>query len=310
MTAVGADRPAVTIFCGLDLDKVRVFNKNIFPLIAASVFMVSCGSDSSSSRSQASSETTSISEVTTVSAESNNSAAESSDPTADSSHRADPPPLPDGLPLSKEEIYDFFSRSAFVGTSIGRDRKQYYDSFGEDYLGSPVMLVKGSYAFYSDEGRRGADLQVEYNGTPAPARECIKKCGAKYVFLNVGVNDIFHSDKWEPVVDEYKRYIQGIRDLSPDTVIFIESLTPICEQGQIALLTNETLDKFNACMKEYAESQNDMYYIDVSTPLKNDRGALKDEYSRDNYIHLTDEAYRIWTETVIRFVCDYMESQK
>ena len=155
-----------------------------------------------------------------------------------------------------------------------------------------------SAAFYSDEGRRGADLQVEYNGTPAPARECIKKCGAKYVFLNVGVNDIFHSDKWEPVVDEYKRYIKGIRDLSPDTVIFIESLTPICEQGQIALLTNETLDKFNACMKEYAESQ------------KNDRGALKDEYSRDNYIHLTDEAYRIWTETVIRFVCDYMVSQK
>lgn len=210
--------------------------------------------------------------------------------------------------VTDEDVYRLFSQSVMIGTSIGRDRAAYYDSMGEGYLGSPVMLVKGSYSFISDEGRKGEDLMVSYNGKAAPARECVKACGAKYVFVNVGANDIYHSIDPLNTDKDYKKYIEGILELSPDAVIFIESLTPITEDGQIQQFTNETLDHYNARMKEYADSHEGIYYIDVSTPMKNDNNALRTELSRDNYIHLTDEAYRIWTETEIEYIREYLRT--
>lgn len=210
--------------------------------------------------------------------------------------------------VTDEDVYRLFSQSVMIGTSIGRDRAAYYDSMGEGYLGSPVMLVKGSYSFISDEGRKGEDLMVSYNGKSAPARECVKACGAKYVFVNVGANDIYHSEDPLNADKDYKKYIEGILELSPDAVIFIESLTPITEDGQIQQFTNETLDHYNAKMKEYADSHEGIYYIDVSTPMKNENNALRVELSRDNYIHLTDEAYRIWTETEIEYIREYLRT--
>ena len=44
-----------------------------------------------------------------------------------------------------------------------------------------------------------------------------------------------------------------------------------------------------------------MYFIDVGSKLLDKKGHLKRKYASDNYVHLTDSAYKIWTEEMIKY---------
>ena len=55
-------------------------------------------------------------------------------------------------------------------------------------------------------------------------------------------------------------------------------------------------------MMEYANSQADVYYIDISTPLTDSDGNLKQSYSSDGYVHLNIEGYGVWVNRVVDYV--------
>ena len=55
-------------------------------------------------------------------------------------------------------------------------------------------------------------------------------------------------------------------------------------------------------MMEYANTQNDVYYIDISTPLMDGEGNLKQSYSSDGYVHLNIEGYSVWVNRVVDYV--------
>lgn len=209
-----------------------------------------------------------------------------------------------GTALTQEQINEFFSKSGFIGTSIGEGQKYYFQSKGSGYLGDPVMMVKGCYGLYNDEGRRGDEYQISYNGVKAPARICVKNSGVESVFINVGTNDMY--GRYDEVFEMYKKYLEGIRQENPNVLMFVEAMTPIFAEGQRGNLTNENVDGLNRMLAEYCEGQADMYFIDVATPLKNPQGALAEDYSSDHYVHLTFPAYEVWTNTLISYVSDLM----
>ena len=55
-------------------------------------------------------------------------------------------------------------------------------------------------------------------------------------------------------------------------------------------------------MKTYADSKSNVFYIDISTPLKDSDGNMKKSYSSDGYVHLNMKGYKAWVDTVVEYV--------
>ncbi len=202
--------------------------------------------------------------------------------------------------IPQAELDEYFGSSVFVGCSLGVGHQLYLESQGENYLGGPLYLALSSYGIYNDGGINGSDYQLSYNGKTAPVKELLKDTGAKAVFINLGTNDMYGDA--EGVGETFKEYIAGIREENPDMLIYIEALTPVYIGSETEYLNNENVDKLNSILKEYCDSNPDMYYIDINSIMKNDAGGLKDEYTSDSYVHLTNEANEAWTKKVVNFV--------
>lgn len=200
--------------------------------------------------------------------------------------------------VTKKQRDGFYKRSAFVGSSIGLGQKYYFNRQGKNYLGSPKMLVKGCYSFYNDK-HRVSKWMITYKGKNMQAREAIKAAKVKRVFISMGTND-FVGDA-NKVYKDYVDYLKGIRKMNPTVVIFIESTTSVSAARQGKYLNSRNIAKLNKLMAEYCKKNKDMYFIDVSSKLNDKNGHLKRKYASDNYVHLTDSAYKIWTNQMIKY---------
>ncbi|MBR1750200.1 MAG: Ig-like domain-containing protein [Ruminococcus sp.] len=204
------------------------------------------------------------------------------------------------ITITQSQIDDFFGSSGFIGSSIGVGQKSYFASKGYNYLGHPTMMVVGCYAFHNDNGSNGSTYQISYGGYTGPARYVVKRSGVKRLFINMGTNDMFGSAGF--VFDNYVSYINGIRSENPGLPIYIEAMTPVYTAGEKTFLNNANVNALNAKLYEWCKDKQDIYYIDVNTPLKAGTSSLPSYYSSDNYVHLTNAAYAVWTDTLIEYV--------
>jgi len=201
--------------------------------------------------------------------------------------------------ISQKERNAYFSKSAFIGNSIGKGLKIYFDSKGKGFLGNPLMLVQGCYSFANDS-RQGSEYQLTYKGKKMKAKDAIAASKVKQVFINMGTNDL-----WKPsaqTYSDYVKYLKGIRKKNPDVVIFIEGTTPMCSSKSKKYLNNTAIKDLNKRMEQYCGKHKDMYYVDISKGMTTDNGELQPKYSSDGYVHMTMEGYKIWTDNLTAYV--------
>lgn len=193
----------------------------------------------------------------------------------------------------------FYGESAFIGNSIGLGQKAYFENQGAGFLGDPLMLVTGSYSFNNDTGVNGATYMLSLNGSPMRAKEAVAQSGVPRVFIFMGTNDCFGDANY--VFEHYVDYVEGIKQESPDVVIFIESTTGVTAANQGTYLNSKTIRELNEKMKAYCDEHKDMYFVDIGSKLLDANGYLKSEYSTDNYVHLNMSAFEIWTNELIAY---------
>lgn len=210
--------------------------------------------------------------------------------------------------ITSKQVNSYFSKAAFIGNSIGVGHRMYFDSMGKGYLGGPTMLVKGCYSFANDKSTTNNKYKLTYKGKTLRAKDAIARCGAKRVFINMGTNDMYSSAK--ATYEQYVEYIKGIRAKNPKVDIFIESMTPVYYKGCKGNLNNKNVNELNRLLEKYCKGQKNIYYIDISTKMKDSHGGLKKEYTSDSYVHMTMAGYRVWTEQVVAYVKKLMINER
>ena len=208
-------------------------------------------------------------------------------------------PSKDGK-LTDFSVNDIFSKSLFIGNSTSEGLVSYFNSKGKDYLGGPSVAAKVSYTFNSDKSKLSGYM-LTHNGNEYQAKALVKKLGSKYAFIMMGTNDLMGTSA-SSVAKKYKTYIEGIQKENPGVVIFIQSTTPRRGTSQLKNLTNEKIDELNKQMKKYADSKPEVFYIDISTALKDSDGNMKSSYSSDGYVHLNKKGYKTWVNTVVDYI--------
>ena len=191
---------------------------------------------------------------------------------------------------------DFFDDAAFIGDSITLGLRNFCTQYG--WLGDATFLCQGSY---SVDHAVNNTMYIRFRGENMTPQQALAVCGAKKVFILLGMNDIAlygvdeSLEKWEILVG-------NIRETCPDIEIYIQSGTPIYTAGQIGGLNNQRMDQYNERLKTFAE-ENNCIYLDVGTAMKDESNGLAYSYASDNYVHLTLPACKLWAEQLKNYLC-------
>ncbi len=89
----------------------------------------------------------------------------------------------------------------------------------------------------------------------------------------------------------YTKLVVQIQKASPRTKIVLQSIFPVT--AACPSLSNQQIDTANTWVKAVA-AENECYYLDTQSILKDDKNCLKDEYCNStDGIHLTTGAYQM-----------------
>lgn len=149
--------------------------------------------------------------------------------------------------------------------------------------------------------------------TSAGVRERIEVnvCNAnpRKVFILVGTNDLDRGVPIGEILGNLEKSIGKIREKSPNTAIYLQSLYPVSKKGlrkggkrMVGKRTNPVLDELNGRLKKLAETKG-ILYIDINSALKDQDGELNSEYSLEG-LHLNGKGYAIVMEQLRKYIED------
>ena len=203
--------------------------------------------------------------------------------------------------ITDAEITEFFGQSVLIGSSVTAGFNEiYFRSGNRGIMGDVLVCARGSYSLLNDMTSRSAYIPM-LNGVPMRARDIIRNSGRKYAFICMGTNDIVNG-----VVGRYTDYLDDIRSVNPDVVIFVEACTPSRDDHP----ANTDIDALNRAMRSYCDSHDNVYYVDTNTPFKDGTGVMAARYSSDGNVHMTYSGYSKWCDILCDCVRNYIFEQR
>lgn len=150
-----------------------------------------------------------------------------------------------------------------------------------------------------NRGIIGDDSQGMYNRL-----DLVLPCHPKKIFFECGANDLSHGWTVERVFQGITRVLATIRERSPKTELYVQSVLPLNEEvGTWKYLKgkDDLIIQLNNKLKEYCASHA-LTYIDLYTPLLGARPqTMKAEYCRDG-LHLTEKGYDVWAKIIRPYI--------
>lgn len=190
----------------------------------------------------------------------------------------------------------WFDDAVFFGDSVSGWLFAYA---GEAGLGDATFLTGTSFGIENALGEvSDSSYHPTYQGTKMKLDDAVVACGAKKVYIMLGMNDIDYGQ--EKIVKDYVKLVEGIQAKSPDVQIYIQSVTPMIRTSKRATETfnNATVKAFNDAMKEQCQAHR-WNYLDIASVFSEADGCLREEVCSDSNLmglHLTQEATKEWVE--------------
>jgi lysophospholipase L1-like esterase len=123
------------------------------------------------------------------------------------------------------------------------------------------------------------------------------------IFIMVGINNLIHCQQLPvEVLADYQKIVIEIRDRSPQTEIFIQSVLPINQNKSSVSVSNFEIVQLNFYLQELATKYS-ITYIDLYSHLLDEQHQLSECYTLDG-VHLNGQAYLIWKQAIAKYVSE------
>ena len=224
-------------------------------------------------------------------------------PSADPVPSPTPSVSPSAQPASGTALADWswFDDAVFVGDSVSLKLTGYVTKMRQsesDYLGKAQFLTAGSLGS-GNALWEVSDKSVHplYQGTKMRLEDSVAACGAKKLYILLGMNDVGMYGV-EDSVKNMETLLGLIVEKTPDLQVFVQSATPIHKGNEKKVLNNANLVLYNQGLEEMCQ-RNGYNYVNVSSVLADAEGYLPNEYCSDASgmgMHFTDAACEIWVD--------------
>lgn len=187
-----------------------------------------------------------------------------------------------------------FKEAIFIGDSIMVGLENYSKQNNTPLSDADFVAVGGISIW------RMLSESIEYNGTQSMVEDIVLASGKKDIYISLGTNDLILYTP-EVVADNLSKLYQKIIEKVPDAKVTIISTTYVVDNVSKENLNTSTVLRYNYLAKKFAE-RTGLEYINWAYLLNNNYGNLDTKYSTDNFVHLNNEAYKIYTDALIKAV--------
>jgi lysophospholipase L1-like esterase len=168
----------------------------------------------------------------------------------------------------------------FVGSSSIR----LWETLETDFPGVPV--IKRGFG-----GSQMADLLFFADRIIVPYRP-------RLVVIYEGDNDIQLGKTPERLAEEFRRVIQKIHEVLPETRIAFIAIKPSPQRwDKIA-----AIQRANALIQDYIQADPRLAFIDVYTPMLNQQGRPRPELFQADQLHLNATGYQLWRQIIAPYL--------
>lgn len=120
--------------------------------------------------------------------------------------------------------------------------------------------------------------------------DVIKKYHARVIVLYVGDNDIAVGKSIDAVIIDYKKLVALIKKDNPNCKLIYLPIKPSISRWTLWSKMNEV----NQRIKEFNESDDNLFYLDTATPMIGDKGTPQRDLFIEDGLHLNAEGYALW----------------
>lgn len=171
------------------------------------------------------------------------------------------------------------------------------------FLGNSITDGAEWYELLGNKRIRNRGISADVTEGILLRLDAITKLKPAKIFIMIGVNDLARNMTVNEITANYTTILERIRAESPKTKVYVQSVLPVNPATGMALNhTNKTdlIMELNARLKDLA-AEFGHTYIDLFSVMADANNHLPRKYSIDG-LHLTYEAYRVWTETIRQYV--------
>lgn len=195
------------------------------------------------------------------------------------------------VPESEAKPQDYLAKCAFVGeTNIY--------NLGEDSLLNP-------YSVYASETLTLENYAREYvllNGTTIRILSALNQASCP-IYLMFGTESLTTQGA-DQTIAHFIQLLGSLKATAPEATIYVMSIPPVTAEAEKLTegsIKNSVIDEYNSLLLETA-NQNDVYFIDVNTALKNNDGKLDGHLATEDGKHLSLEGGMILLNYVLTHV--------
>lgn len=205
-------------------------------------------------------------------------------------------------PLGDDVLFSYYDGAVFVGDSITRQLRIYLkeQSAKDVPLPTPTFLTAQSYLLYTASRKNllAGHTNISYRGSEQPLCRIIGQMDPPppQVYILLGVND-YAGEDIPKHIGYCQRLVMLLKEFSPETKITFFSLTPVTKKFSGSKDRRALWDAYNLELEKLC-AQEEVEYLDIATPLKDDDGYLKKEYCSDGQYHLSPEGLQVWLNTL------------
>jgi lysophospholipase L1-like esterase len=126
----------------------------------------------------------------------------------------------------------------------------------------------------------------------------------KWLFLYEGDNDLAAGRNVDSVFMDYKTFIEKTNLALPKTHLVIFS----AKHSPSRMVYFEQQKQLNTLLKNYVKPFPNVYFIDVATPMLNEKNEPDAKYFLKDMLHMNESGYVLWTQQVRNFYKRFKKS--
>lgn len=184
--------------------------------------------------------------------------------------------------LKADNMQFYFDRLVVAGDSIANGW-QYYN-----------ILPKNRSIAYGGLSTFGFSVwEYDTTGTTLSMQDTLKKVNPTLLYICLGMNDV-NQISVEQYVQQYKELLQSIKQIVPDCLVVVQSITPVASTNEYPKITNDAIKRYNSKLQEMLASlgREDIIYFNAYQSLLDDKGMMDLKYDAGDGLHINTDAYK------------------
>ncbi len=190
---------------------------------------------------------------------------------------------------------NYFNDAIFLGDSLADGFKVY---------GAWMNLKNTTATYLTQQGTTPRTflqpgVMVDAGEGPVDVWATISQKQPGKIYITLGTNALMGMDP-EEFIDGYYKLIDKIKDTSPNTIIYVTTITPTTEKKatQEPRLSYDRIYQSNQLIAKMCNEKG-LMLINLYDVMKNDKGYLNEDIAASDGYHLTKTGYSMWFDYLI-----------